>query len=308
MLSSPTLVSLTGNAGTWEVSDMSRNGMRWAIGVGLLSATIAGRTTATAGGFAAEVIDYQPGVGYATDWATGAGYTDPATALGEPSRVTVDPDPQWGGTFEVNPFSGPYLLSQVVSIGEGGSLTIRLGTPATDDPTHPFGLDFLIFGHSAFLITNGDYTGGGITDGSLLGAAEAGSTRVEISADGATFYELNPSLAPVADGLFPTDGGGSFSRAADPALVPDDFDGLGLPGIRALYAGSAGGAGYDLAWALDGEGNPAGLDAAQYIRVSVLSGHAEIDGFSVVPEPTSLALLGTGAAMLFSRLRRRDRR
>jgi hypothetical protein len=265
-------------------------------------------TTARAGGFAAEVVDYQPGVGYATDWATGAGYTDAATVLGQPSRQTIDPDPQWGGTFEVNPFNGPYLLSQMVSIGEGGSLTIRLGSPATDDPAHPQGIDFIIFGQSAFLITNGDYTGGGITDGSLLGAAEPGSTRVEVSADGAVFHELNPSLAPVVDGLFPTDGAGDFSRPMDPSLGADDFDGLGLAETRALYAGSAGGTGYDLAWALDGEGNPAGLEAASYIRVSVLSGHAEVDGVSVVPEPSSLTLLVLGGALLVGRMRSHARR
>lgn len=264
----------------------------------MLSATLAGATPTTAAGFATAVIHYEPGVGYATDWATGAGYTDPGTALGVPSRITVDPDPQWGGTFEVNPFSGPYLLSQVVSVGEGGSLTVRLGTPATDEPTHPYGVDFMIFGHSAFLITNGDYTGGGITDGSLLGAAEPGSTRVEVSADGATFYELNPSLAPVVDGLFPTDGRGDFSQPVNPSLTATDFDGLGLPEMRTLYAGSAGGAGYDLAWAIDEQGNPVTVAAAEYIRVSVLGGHAEIDGFSVVPEPSSLALLVVGGMLL----------
>ena len=284
---------------------MKQKRMHRTVGLGLLATGLAGQSGAMAGAFAAEVIDYQPGVGYATDWATGSGYTDATSALGMPSRVTIDPDPQWGGTFEVNPFNGPYLLNQVVSIGEGGSLTIRLGAPAVDDPSHPHGLDFLIFGNTAFVITNGDFTGGGVTDGSLLGAAEAGSTRVEVSADNATFYELNPSLAPVVDGLFPTDGTGSFSRPVDPTVNVADFDGLGLPGMRALYGGAAGGAGYDLAWALDGDGNPAGLDVVHYVRVSVLSGHAEIDGFSVVPEPSSLALLAVGGAMLAGRMRKR---
>ncbi|RME94431.1 MAG: hypothetical protein D6766_05820, partial [Verrucomicrobia bacterium] len=68
-------------------------------------------------GFAVEVIDYDPGVGYATDWATGLGYTLPEAALGAPSRVTYDPDPQWGGVFPVTPFAAPYLRSQLVSLG-----------------------------------------------------------------------------------------------------------------------------------------------------------------------------------------------
>ena len=109
-----------------------------------------------------------------------AGYTNAAAALGSPSRQTVDPDPTFGGTFPVDPFSPPYLSSQVVSIGAGGSLTVHLDTPVVNDPAHPFGVDFIIFGNSGFVITNGNFSGGGITDGSLF-ANNSGSTRVSVS-------------------------------------------------------------------------------------------------------------------------------
>lgn len=278
----------------------------WTLGLLLAAGGLTAGNT-RAGGFAAGVVDYQPGTGYATDWASGAGYTRPETALGAPSRVTHDPDPQFGGEFDVHPFSGPYLRSQLVSIGEGGSLTVRFDQPAVNDPSHPYGVDFQIFGSAAFLIVNGDYTGGGITDGSLFGAADPGSTRVEVSADGSAFYTLNPSLAPVVDGLFPTDGQGAFHVPVDPALTGADFDGKGLDGIRELYQGSAGGTGFDLGWAQDGAGNPVALPAAEFVRVSVLSGHAEVDGFALVPEPSSLALLGLGLGLLWGR-RGRNRR
>ena len=269
----------------------------------LLAAVAAGLTCLPrlhARAFAAAVIEYQPGTGYATDWQTGAGYTNTAAILGAPSRTTLDPDPQFGGTFPVDPFAPPYLPAQLLSIGQGGTLTLRLAQPALDDPGHLFGIDFIVFGSAGFVITNGDFTGGGITDGSLLGA-QTGTTRVEVSPDGATFYELDPALAPVLDGYLPTDGAGDPFLAADPRRGESDFGGRDLDAIRTLYDGSAGGAGFDLAWARDAQGQPVSLDQASYVRLSVLSGHAELDAVVVVPEPGTATLLWLGWLGLASR-------
>jgi hypothetical protein len=145
-------------------------------------------------------------------------------------------------------------------------------------------LDFLIFGGAAFVITNGNYAGGGITDGSLFGH-NPGATRVSVSQDGVTFYELNPALAPVVDGLFPTDGAGNFQQPVNPALGRADFAGRDLAGLRALYAGSGGGTGYDLAWARDALGARAYLLEISYVRVAVLSDRSEIDAFAAVWPP-----------------------
>lgn len=214
--------------------------------------------------------------GYALGIGVSSSYTNPASALGELSRITP-------GTFggPITPFSPAWQSKQLVSIGEGGSLTLQFNTPITDDAAHPFGLDFIIFGNARFTITNGDYSETGITDGSLFGY-NAGSTRVSVSADGATFYVLNPSVAAPVDGLFPTDGLGNAFRPINPSVQSSDFAGKDLGGIRALYSGSAGGSGYDIAWAQDANGQSVSLGSASFVRIEVLSGKSEVDAVAQV--------------------------
>jgi hypothetical protein len=244
--------------------------------------------------YADTVVSYTPGI------TAQAGLDNPASALGAPSSVTVDP--VWGNS-PVDPFSPPYLASQIVSVGEGGSLTVRFNVPVGNHPANPSGLDFIIFGNAGFVITNGDYTGGGITDGALFGS-NPGESRIWVSADNLTYYELNPAFAPAVDNLFPTEGSGDFLTPVNPALTSGDFAGQGLAGIRNLYGGSAGGAGYDLDWARDTVGQSVGLTEVSYIRIDVLSGHAEIDALASVPEPATWGLLLAGGFLLALHRRR----
>jgi hypothetical protein len=243
-------------------------------------------TGAALGQYADAVVDYQPGAlsGSFTN------FTLAASALGEPSRVTPGP---FGGP--VDPFSPPYLNSQVVSIGDSGWLTLRLGAPIQNSSAHPFGIDFLIFGNAGFVITNGDFSGGGITDGSLFGP-NTGLSRVSVSLDSVNWFALDPALAPLVDGLYPTDGNGDFSIPVNPALSEADFAGKDLAGIRALYGGAGGGAGFDLAWARDTNGAPVNLPSVNFVRVEMQGGHAEIDGIVAVPEPGVGVLFLAGAA------------
>jgi hypothetical protein len=214
-------------------------------------------STTHAAGFADAVIAYDLGSGFAS------GFTNASTVLGAPAST-------------LNPFSPAFRNTQLLSIGAGGYLTVQFSTPIANDPGNPYGLDFSIFGNSGFIITNGNFSGGGITDGSLFGN-NPGSTRISVSADNLIYYQLNPSLAPVVDGMFPTDGGGNFQLPVNPLLTGSDFAGQGLSGIRSLYNGSAGGMGYDIGWAQDQSGNSISLPSVNFVRVDVLSGKSEID-------------------------------
>lgn len=234
--------------------------------------------------FADAVVAYAPGSGAAS------GFNNPATALGAPAG-------------NLNPFSPAFRNTQLVSLGAGGSLTLQFFTPIQNDPAHAFGLDFEIFGNAGFVVTNGNFSGGGITDGSLFGN-NPGATRVSVSQDGVNFYQLNPLLAPTVDGLYPTDGAGDFHLPVNPSLTGADFAGLGLAGIRSLYAGSGGGSGFDLSWAQDADGHSVFLSDASFVRIDVLSGKSEIDAVALVPEPSATALL-LPAFAVFLALRRR---
>jgi len=245
--------------------------------------------------FASSVTAYTEGDGVI------AGYTDPMAALGAPSTQTVDPDPVYGGTFPVDPFDAPYLHNQITGVGTGGSLTLQFNTPILNNPNNPFGVDFIIFGHAGFIE---DFSTGTAADGSFY-TGGASDVRVSVSADGTTFYTLNPALTPAVDGLFPTDGSGNPFLPVNPALTAADFAGQDLAGIRSLYHGSAGGAGFSLAWAIDSNGQGVSLPSVDYIRLDVLSdgSPAYIDAISVAPEPATLTLAIAGAGLFLLRRR-----
>ncbi len=231
--------------------------------------------------FADAVVSYVPGVG------VGPSAADPAAALGSPTRFTA-PGSNFGGA--VTTFQAAFGAGELVTVGEGGQLTVRFDEPITDDPSNPFGIDLLVFGNS-FYGLNADNTAG-----SLFG--EGG--RIEVSADGITFIEV-PGVA--ADGAFPTLGYRDVTEPfpSEAGAVPTDFTrpvdpsfdpmGLTTAQIAAAYAGSGGGAGVDI--------GSVGLTSVSFVRITddnpLGSGTTpEIDGFAdvaAVPEPASAAVL-----------------
>jgi hypothetical protein len=239
-----------------------------------LAATSVCLSSRAASFFADEIVSYNSGTGFAPF------FTHPEAALGEPSRI----DP---GGEATDPFDPPYGTNQIVSIGAGGSLVVRFQTPILNHSLNRHGLDFTIFGDTGFIITNEfdfrtfTWIGTPATDGTLF-AQSTGATRVSVSRDGAHYYVLDPSLAPAVDNFPPSDGAGDFLLPLAPELALADFAGATLEDIRVLYDGSAGGASYDISWALDNVGRPVFLPEIHFIRVDVLTGKAEIDAFAVV--------------------------
>ncbi len=239
---------------------------------------------ASAGEFATNVLSYSPGSSPAS------GFNNPATALGAPERFTGE------GLFPqaVTPFQPAFGVSEIVSIGAGGSLTLAFGAPITDDPRNPWGIDLIVFGNSMF--TDASWPLG------FINGATADGGLVEVSADGVTWHTV-PGV--VADGLFPTMGfvdaapysttpgivPTDFLLPIDPAITLDSLSWLPYESVVAAYAGSGGGAGIDLA--------SVGLPSAIAIRIVVPPGapfHVEVDAVADVAPPGNAADLdGDGA-------------
>lgn len=207
------------------------------------------------------------------------GYIDPATALGSPERFTGE------GVFPgvVSCFNPPFVNTELVSVGAEGHLAVSFETPVTDDPGNPFGIDLLIFGNAFLLDTSypAGVAGGLLSDlGGVVAVSADGVNWITVA--GVTADDLFPTLGYLDSGPYDVTPGADpsdFTRPVDPALVTADFTGLDMESIRALYDGSGGGVGVDLAGT--------GLDAICCVRITNpgdpgRTPSIEIDAFSDV--------------------------
>jgi hypothetical protein len=266
----------------------------------LAFAVVVGLSRLTAAQYAAQVVSYDPGTTPFFDFSSNMPYNLAASALGSPERFINDsPFPS-----VVSPFSPPYLRSQIVSIGEGGELTLRLSNYALPLATAP---QIGIFSNVG--ISDTSYPTG--QAGSPATTFGFDSAKVEVSADGASWV----SLGKIAFDI-PTNGYTDLTDpyAASPGSALSDFQqpftgslsnfsGLkysnGGSDILGLLAGSGGGKWLDL--------TGTGLPKVGFIRFSVADdGNAstkmnfELDGVSIahaalgtatVPEPATIGLI-----------------
>jgi hypothetical protein len=271
------------------------NRQLWIAVAVLASAVLSSMADRAAAQHAVEVISYDAG------HAPAAGYTNPAVALGSPERFTGE------GVFPsvVSPFNPPFLSSELVSIGEGGQLTLRLSHYAIPQAGAP---EIGLFSNVG-LIDVAYPSGMAGSPAATFGFDAAG---VEVSENGVDWV-----FAEFIDFNLPTNG---FTDLSDPyspmpGSVPSDFqqpfvgtlsdfDGLNYtdllgPDILDLLAGSGGGNWIDV--------SATGLARVGYVRVSVpidldpIDSHLELDAVSIshaalgpptVPEPATLTLCG----------------
>jgi hypothetical protein len=209
--------------------------------------------------FAAEVIEYVEGSGVGKDWISGQPYNDPNTALGRPTLETTGDG--WDIPLDQNvpvvPVYTPFRAFEVVTIGNGGHLTVKFNHRIADDENNPYGIDFIVFGNASQIIGAGQaWKNGNPEETTLGGSVLAEPGIVSVSQDGQMWHTfLN---GPYADDFAPT---ASYewdevedkwteeldpTRPVDPNLRASDFGGKTLAEMIRAYNGSAGGTGFDL--------------------------------------------------------------
>jgi hypothetical protein len=148
----------------------------------LLALACAALASPVADPFADTVVSYSPG----PSWYNypGSIWTIPSNALGPPLGKYVS-EPYYSDTF-----------SPVVTLGDGGSITVKFNQPVIDDPRNPYGLDFIVFSNALFAGGN-----------PYLRWQEL--AFVEISQDGSTWYLIKPSI-------FPADLRANYDGGTDP--------------------------------------------------------------------------------------------
>lgn len=230
---------------------------------------------------AVEVLSYTPGA------APSAGYTNTAAALGQPQR-----DTDFG---EVSPFNPPFSTDDLVSIGEGGQITLRLSNYAIPQAGGP---EIGVFTNTGLIDV--DWPNGQAGTGVDFGAFGIDSASVAVSSDGASWIGLgdftfdNPT-AGYTDAAFtnPSD----FQLPFTGAFA--DFEGLNFDAAMTLLGGSGGGLWLDI--------SATGLSEVGYLRFSLADDQdAQTDlnfdldavaiasgavGSATVPEPAAAALL-----------------
>ena len=221
--------------------------------------------------FAIEVVEYIEGEGVGNDWLSGQPFNDPNTALGRPTLETTGDG--WLIPVDANvpavPVYQAFRAFELVTVGNGGRLTVKFNHPVANDKNNPYGIDFIIYGNAAQIIGAGSWTNGSPEDVTVGGSVFAEPGFVAVSQDGNDWYYF--SSGPYADTFAPTasyewddvndvwDQELDPTRPMDPNLSASDMDGKTVAEVIEMYNGSAGGTGFDI-----GE---VGLDWIMYVRI-----------------------------------------
>jgi hypothetical protein len=229
-------------------------------------------TMLNASPYASSVISFSQGI------AADEGYGNPNVVLGAPPAAD-----SYG--YPISITYAPWEATDVVSLGNGGSITIAFDHQVMNNPANvEYGTDFLVFGNSFFAT---DWQ----SDGRIIGEYFE-PAKIEVSQDGVNFYEIANTFA---DALYPyTASAGNFVHATPVGIEYMNRQ----PGdVEADYLGGCGGAQVDISNAIG-----ASLDWIMYVRVTDIAGDngiADVTGFAdVVPEPATIFVLLAGAVFL----------
>jgi hypothetical protein len=240
--------------------------------------------------FATEVVEYVEGTDVIIDYIANKPYNEPNTALGRPTLETTG-DGFYilpGENVPVVPVYGPFRYFEIVTVGNGGRLTLKFNHPVANDANNLYGIDFIIYGNASQTIAGGlRWTNGNPEETTVVGSVYDEPGIVAVSQNGIDWYYF--SNGPYADCFAPTAGyewdevndvwGEELdpTRPADPNLTAAGMNGKTAAEIIGIYNGSAGGTGFDI--------GTLGLDWIQYVRIEDKSGSSattEIDAIADV--------------------------
>lgn len=250
--------------------------------------------SATRANVATQVISYDHG-GIASN-----GFQNANAALGALNPIA---DPVFGNTI-LSPFNPPYRSDDIVIVGDGGQITLKLQDPVSASASGP---EIGVFVNNGLIDT--DYPHGqNRTPAGFFSAPP--QAIVSVSGNGSNFVPI--SASPItfdAPSNYYADLGADPSNTSTPGSVVadmskpftghlNDFSGLDWNATKALLNGSAGGTWLDF--------GATGLPAVQYVRFEVPAGatyRMVVDAVSAVPEPAGVALLAACSLIAMRRSR-----
>lgn len=293
----------------WQGKERSK----WNASAKYLGAVLASSvftTDAVAAEFASRVVSYNP---------TGAqtGFQNASAAVGRPQAFTADNpvDPFFPATI-ISPFNPPFQPDEIVSVGEGGQITLELSRFARNVAGPELGI-FSNVGLADVAYPNGTNS----NPASTFGAQRP--VTVEVSRNGVDFVTVSSAVTLEQPVLYYANAG-PYAETTPANPIAADF-GIPFGGTLSSFGGknfaetvalfntangySAGGTWIDF--------SSTGLDEIAYVRLSLPdNGDSVVDRFNIdavsvangavgaaVPEPGSLAL-GVVCVAMLSRRRR----
>lgn len=282
------------------------------LGGAVASVVLAGLPSmASAGSYAAGVVSYAPGT-------AGVLFQTPAAALGAPDGISGENPAAtnyFGFPNVLSPFSPAYQGDEIVQIGEGGQLTLRLANFVNVGAGKRLG----VISNAGLVDGSPGFTGGNGATASTFGG---GAARVKVSQDNQTWVDLGNVTFNIPNLFYVNAGPYDAVAPASPQLTDfgkpfegtlASFNGKDYAGTVAAFAASGGGYSGGGTW-LDLSG--AGLTQVGYVQFLVpddgnplTDNRFAIDSVSIangavgaaVPEPGLLAWIGMGLMLAVRR-------